>query len=837
MHEDGLLIEELKDNAPSDNVANGETVVKLPADTPGRLSGPQKEETDTAIIKDGESMKRIAMEEAERVLPAEMEAMLHGALLEDAAEMCGCDRNTHASQFWESFAASLVDLLWAPLAGCTSCLKGCKEPEVRTKLQLFWRCSVAMCMMPLAHLTMMSQRKKQFLHGVEMVLPEDGSSPAVARLVHTRLNLPLFAMVAKMPSDERDYQVAAKGPTPATTAASVQEETATPQIQLDEAVSPAAANSYIDPSEPQACSTIAMSKQYEEADSKRISAAKHTYDIGYSKWDKFDVDNALCEVDHQKASRQNVKVNANPEAPCDDPVEALHTAIQKLKTPSPHNHAEPSCDHTDNPSHLVEDSDKGAGATQEREDQHNRGPAVLNKDTTRAPSKEALSNQDVSTEGQCKSSLKKGFLVQSSKGRQTVPVPAEPQLPKCEAATGSSAVQKGFLNSTTKDKLASQNKPESEGACVPKKPSNPQKSSGLRKGFFNAAPSSTAAPAAALKRGFAEPECALLAEGSGDGGTAEQLNQDYKKWDDFGDYDDVSDDEDDGAGGFTDLDAMTGPKEEIQRIQAHWKRSERACRKAVCKRSPRPPSPSLPKGKVIARPCEYKPQSHPELKPVEALNHTYNKWKEFDADGILLDMDNDGKTEEGNAVRCEARQGNATLTTEGYKQDREEYEIDQEIDQHMGGLKKMLGQRIKDGAGLKAEGNSLWRAGRVQDACEAYQRGIDEMELCSQATVIMSDSLGVKCKKLISDLHRNMAAAQLDAGDFNGAVANCNAALKIQDRPSADDDKAYYRRALALMRLGRLDEAQVDIDKLSATLGEKDAAVKRLRAEALRPFA
>jgi len=101
----------------------------------------------------------------------------------------------------------------------------------------------------------------------------------------------------------------------------------------------------------------------------------------------------------------------------------------------------------------------------------------------------------------------------------------------------------------------------------------------------------------------------------------------------------------------------------------------------------------------------------------------------------------------------------------------------------------------------------------------------------------MSDSLGVKCKKLISDLHRNMAAAQLDAGDFNGAVANCNAALKIQDRPSADDDKAYYRRALALMRLGRLDEAQVDIDKLSATLGEKDAAVKLLRAEALRPFA
>lgn len=45
----------------------------------------------------------------------------------------------------------------------------------------------------------------------------------------------------------------------------------------------------------------------------------------------------------------------------------------------------------------------------------------------------------------------------------------------------------------------------------------------------------------------------------------------------------------------------------------------------------------------------------------------------------------------------------------------------------MGGLKRNLAQRLRDAAVLKGEGNDLLRAGRVQDACATYARGLEAM--------------------------------------------------------------------------------------------------------------
>jgi len=83
-------------------------------------------------------------------------------------------------------------------------------------------------------------------------------------------------------------------------------------------------------------------------------------------------------------------------------------------------------------------------------------------------------------------------------------------------------------------------------------------------------------------------------------------------------------------------------------------------------------------------------------------------------------------------------------------------------------------------------------------------------------------------------LHRNLAAAQLKLADFEGARESCDKALQFADKngEGPDDEKTRYRRALALLRLGRSEEAQLDIKRLLAARGSEDAAVKRLLAEA-----
>merc|ERR1712139_357136 len=291
---------------------------------------------------------------------------------------------------------------------------------------------------------------------------------------------------------------------------------------------------------------------------------------------------------------------------------------------------------------------------------------------------------------------------------------------------------------------------------------------------------------------------------------------------------------------------LTGPSDEVARIQKHWKRESAAARRVArektkhTERLKAQATPSLPVGTEIPRPCLYRPEADPEVTAAKAIRRDYNKWKSFDADAAILEMDNEGKTQEGDAMRCEARKGSAVVSAEGYTKDREEYELDQDIETQMGSLKKVIGQRLRDAATSKAEGNSLLRDGRAQEASCAYRRGLETMELCQQASVIMADTMADKNLRLIGDLHRNLAAAQLEVGDYEGARSSCDAALKLSsDRqsdhgnPSGDgeDEKALYRRAMALLRLGRKQAAQNDIESLVKSRGEADPAVKKLRAE------
>ena len=258
--------------------------------------------------------------------------------------------------------------------------------------------------------------------------------------------------------------------------------------------------------------------------------------------------------------------------------------------------------------------------------------------------------------------------------------------------------------------------------------------------------------------------------------TAHKLSAEYQKWDEFEDMDELDEvemDAWDSAG--MDLNALTGPAEEVKQIQAHWKReatrmarSSRKSREQVSGKKEVP----LDVAAVQERPCVLGAQS--------GLEKTYSKWKSFDADAALLELDNEDTTEEGKAMRLSAGQGSAMLNCEGYTKDREEYDLDQDIERNMGDLKKILAQNFKDASALKVEGNDLLRSGQVEEAKKKYREGLQALQLSQQASVLLSPSLSAKQSQLVADLFKNLAAAQMATADFSGALASADEALKVQ---------------------------------------------------------
>lgn len=374
----------------------------------------------------------------------------------------------------------------------------------------------------------------------------------------------------------------------------------------------------------------------------------------------------------------------------------------------------------------------------------------------------------------------------------------------------------------------------------------PKPKPAVKRGFLNKVPKKVSRPLAALKEEvfvIQGLESRLETQSDRVESTAAALKKEYDKWERYDENEEVNelDDDDEFTAMARDLDALSGPQDEVARIHAHWKKelqvrqkSARAAVVAEATKKEQRKYDNLKQGPVTHRPCEYRTPNHPEAAAAKAVARDYSKWKQFDVDGALLELDNEGKTEEGNMMRVGSTAASATLSAEGYKKDREEFELDEEIEEKMGGLKKIFGQRLKDAAGCKAEGNRLLREGRSKEACKVYSQGLGYMELCEQATVIMSESMALKNTTLVADLHRNLAAAQLAAGDFEGARNSCDVLLlRPEDNKNTDpvDTKALFRRATALLRLGNVTEARRDIERLTAMGGAEDAALKRLREE------
>lgn len=320
--------------------------------------------------------------------------------------------------------------------------------------------------------------------------------------------------------------------------------------------------------------------------------------------------------------------------------------------------------------------------------------------------------------------------------------------------------------------------------------------------------------------------------------TGHQLSAEYQKWEEFEDMDDLEEDGMDCVDSMgMDLNALTGPAEEVKQIQAHWRREAvkmaKSSRKVGAQGAagaanassgsstrveevrPKVDTQHVTPGPVQERPCVVAPAAG-------RFDDNYAKWKKFDADAALLELDNEDTTEEGKTMRLSAGQGSAMLNCEGYTKDREEYDLDQDIERNMGGLKKIIAQNFKDASGLKAEGNELMRSGQLAGAIQKYQAGLDTLHLAREASVLMSASLAAKQSSLVADLYKNLSAAQLKSNDFTAALSSADAAIQ-----ACDDEKARYRRAMALLRLKRTPEARKEAEALAVG----DPAVQKLLAE------
>ena len=124
---------------------------------------------------------------------------------------------------------------------------------------------------------------------------------------------------------------------------------------------------------------------------------------------------------------------------------------------------------------------------------------------------------------------------------------------------------------------------------------------------------------------------------------------------------------------------------------------------------------------------------------------------------------------------------------------------------------------------MRLVGDDHFAAGFYTSACHCYTAGIMKHDPNAGTA-----SLVVRC-------HLNRAAALLKLGETKAAIQDANDAVRIAKLEGSGIDakmlrKALLRRAQTLLELGRLEEAQLDLEEIGP---EKDAAASRLLSKVL----
>ncbi|KAB5554650.1 hypothetical protein GE09DRAFT_1203741 [Coniochaeta sp. 2T2.1] len=153
------------------------------------------------------------------------------------------------------------------------------------------------------------------------------------------------------------------------------------------------------------------------------------------------------------------------------------------------------------------------------------------------------------------------------------------------------------------------------------------------------------------------------------------------------------------------------------------------------------------------------------------------------------------------------------------------------------------GTPLENATNFKEQGNECFQARKWSDAKEFYSKGIaivatEERRRAKGLPSVQtethegsSDEPGEveREKKMLETMYVNRAACHLELGNFRSATLDCAGALRL----NAGNVKAYYRSGRALLKLGRVEEAE-DAVVRGLVVDPKNAALKGLRDEITR---
>merc|ERR1712217_871672 len=145
-------------------------------------------------------------------------------------------------------------------------------------------------------------------------------------------------------------------------------------------------------------------------------------------------------------------------------------------------------------------------------------------------------------------------------------------------------------------------------------------------------------------------------------------------------------------------------------------------------------------------------------------------------------------------------------------------------------------ERLKMAGKNKEEGNTVFKAGNLDDAAARYQRALQhlkkfEMLDCSPEEKAEGDAISLSVQLNLSQVYLKLAAqTEKDSGKakaeapYRKAKAGAEAALAID----ADNVKAKFRKATAMEKLGDLDGASKEV-KAALKLDEANADLLKFK--------
>jgi tetratricopeptide (TPR) repeat protein len=112
-------------------------------------------------------------------------------------------------------------------------------------------------------------------------------------------------------------------------------------------------------------------------------------------------------------------------------------------------------------------------------------------------------------------------------------------------------------------------------------------------------------------------------------------------------------------------------------------------------------------------------------------------------------------------------------------------------------------------ANLKEEGNQLFKDGQLEKAARSYRRGVASIKKLNQMNT--GDD---QVKALLCTLHTNLSTVLYKCAKYKQSADVAGQAIAVLDVTTATTTttvKPYYRRAVALRKVGAWDEARADL--------------------------